>query len=267
MYMKHALSICLFLFFSTCLFGQAGKKSTQTPPDSLKVILPADTLRITEKDATVTLQADSATITGALKNVSPNPIEAVVRQKTDSLARVLPNDPVVLPEIKTFKPDSKRAVIYSMIFPGLGQIYNRKYWKLPILYGGFLGFTYAISWNNSHYKDYMNGYIDIVDDDPNTNRWEKFVPYGQTAETVDKTWLSNALKDKKNYFRYYRDFSIIGAVALYGLAIVDAYVDAQLFDFDISPDLSMRIQPAVLMKDGAGFPGKAYGVQWSLTFN
>ena len=57
-------------------------------------------------------------------------------------------------ESKTFRPDPKKAIIYSAIFPGLGQVYNRKYWKLPIVYGGFIGFTYAISWNGRYYTDY-----------------------------------------------------------------------------------------------------------------
>lgn len=264
--MKYIFNVCVFLIFSGSLFGQIQKVDTLLQSDSLKIGLKADTLRIAQNDSTIVVKHDSVTIVNLDKKKLTNQIDSQIKQKTDSLAKIAPNELTTIPEIKVFKPDPKKAVIYSVIFPGLGQIYNRKYWKLPILYGGFIGFAYAITWNNSHYQDYMKGYIDIVDDDPNTNSWEKFVPYGQTAESVDKTWLTTALKDKKNYFRYYRDFSIIGTVALYGLAIVDAYVDAQLFDFDLSPDLSMRIEPAILKRNNSGFLGNAYGVQWSINF-
>ncbi|MDR1517667.1 MAG: DUF5683 domain-containing protein [Dysgonamonadaceae bacterium] len=263
--MKQVISVWICVVFSISLFGQTEKNNLQSPPDSIKVALPVDTLGIRLEKSSVPLQSDTATVGDTLKNVLPDPINFAVKQKKVSLVR-LPNDTTLLSKIEVFKPSPKKAVIYSMIFPGLGQIYNRKYWKLPILYGGFIGFTYAISWNNSHYRDYMGGYIDIVDDDPGTNRWEKFIPYGYTPETVDKSWLTNALKDRKDYFRYYRDFSIIGTVALYGLAIVDAYVDAQLFDFDVSPELSMRIEPAILQRNGSGFLANAYGVQCSFNF-
>ncbi len=158
-------------------------------------------------------------------------------------------------------------MIYSAIFPGLGQIYNRKYWKLPILYGGFVGFTYAISWNNGYYRDYLGAYQDIMDDDPGTYRWRDMLPYGLDWESVDQEWFKGVLQQRKDYYRYYRDLSIIGTVALYLVAIVDAYVDAQLFDFDISPDLSMRVAPALLKEERPMNKGNsAYGVQWSFSF-
>ena len=168
---------------------------------------------------------------------------------------------------KTFKPDPKKAVIYSAIFPGLGQIYNRKYWKLPILYGGFVGLSYAITWNNSHYQDYFDAQRALLDDDPaNDHVWEKMLPYGMDAETADKNWFSGVLKDRKNYFRYYRDFSIILTAALYGLGIVDAYVDAQLFEFDVSPDLSMRVEPVIFKKTDSNYLADSYGFRCSFSF-
>lgn len=157
-----------------------------------------------------------------------------------------------------FKPSPKKAVIYSALFPGLGQIYNRKFWKLPIVYGGFVGFTYAITWNNGYYRDYLQAYQDIMDDNPDTNSWHYILPYGYDPGNVDIKWFTDVLQKRKDYFRYYRDFSIIGTVAWYVLAIVDAYVDAQLFDFDMSPDLSMRVEPVI--------SGNSYGLQWSFQF-
>jgi len=164
-----------------------------------------------------------------------------------------------------FKPDPRKTLIFSAIFPGLGQIYNQKYWKLPILYGGFIGLSYAISWNNRYYRDYFQAYNDIMDDDPETNSWHNFLRYGQDPESVDTTWLKDVLRRGKNYYRRYRDLSIIGTVALYGISIMDAYVDAQLFEFDITPDLSMRVEPAVIQKSSY-YTANAFGVHCSFNF-
>lgn len=166
--------------------------------------------------------------------------------------------------IKPFKPNPKKAVILSGIFPGLGQIYNRKYWKLPIIYGGFAGVAYAISWNNKYYQDYYNGYFDIMDNDPNTNRWYKFVPYGSDPKSSESL-LRDKLKRGKDFYRRNRDLSIIIGVGLYALNIVDAYVDAQLFDFDISPDISMHISPSVNY-GGNSFVSNSYGLQLAFKF-
>lgn len=166
--------------------------------------------------------------------------------------------------IYTFKPDPKKAIIYSAIFPGLGQIYNRKYWKLPIVYGGFIGLSYAISWNNRYYVDYSQGYKDIMDDDPDTDSWKNFLSYGQDPDSIDKEWLKDVMKRRKDFYRRYRDLSIIGTVAVYALCIVDAYVDAQLFDFDMSQDLSFRVEPVIIPK--TKFSSNSLGLYCSITF-
>lgn len=167
-------------------------------------------------------------------------------------------------EVKEFNPNPTKAVIYAAIFPGLGQIYNRKYWKLPIVYGGFIGFSYAITWNNRYYVDYSNGYKDIMGDDPEKDSWKNFLPYGVDPETVDKAWLTDVMKRRKDYYRRYRDLSIIGTVAMYALSIIDAYVDAQLFDFNISPDLSLRVEPTVIPKND--YLANSVGFQCSVSF-
>ena len=92
------------------------------------------------------------------------------------------------------------------------------------------------------------------------------LPYGMDVESVDAQWFADVLKQRKDYYRYYRDLSIIGTVALYLLAIVDAYVDSQLYDFDMSPDLSMRISPAILKEERTNYNGNSYGLQWSFSF-
>jgi len=179
----------------------------------------------------------------------------VIQQQTDT----------IIDKKEEFKPDPRKTLIFSAIFPGLGQVYNRKYWKLPILYGGFIGLSYAISWNNRYYQDYFQAYKDIMDEDPETNSWHNFLRYGQDPESVDTTWLKDVLRRGKNYYRRYRDLSIIGTVALYGLSIMDAYVDAQLFEFDITPDLSMRVEPAVIQKNSY-YAANAFGIHCSFNF-
>ncbi|MDR2920665.1 MAG: DUF5683 domain-containing protein [Tannerella sp.] len=158
-------------------------------------------------------------------------------------------------EVPAFKPNPKRAVMYSAIFPGLGQIYNKKYWKLPIVYGGFMGFAYAISWNNKTYQDYFTAYKDYNHDKGkdvigNPDLWKKgwqsyTDPDKDQASYLSNTNFENTLKRGTDTYRRYRDLSIILAVAWYFLCMADAYVDAQLFDFDITPDLSMRVEPVV----------------------
>ena len=187
-----------------------------------------------------------------------------VMQPQDSIVVEQEIDTVAVKK-KEFKPDPKKTIIMSAIFPGLGQIYNRKYWKLPILYGGFVGLSYAISWNNRYYQDYFQAYKDIMDDDPETNSWHNFLRYGQDPETVDTTWLKDVLRRGKNYYRRYRDLSIIGTVALYAISVMDAYVDAQLFDFEITPDLSMRVEPAVIQKNSY-YTANAFGFHCSFNF-
>lgn len=171
----------------------------------------------------------------------------------------------------TFKPNPTKAVIYSAIFPGLGQIYNRKYWKLPIIYGGFLGLTYAISWNGRYYNDYSGAYKAIMSDNPKSDAniavWGPFLKGvadpSSASEQQIATWR-NSFKRNRDSYRRYRDLSIIGAVALYALCMIDAYVDAHLFDFDISPDLSLKVEPAAMSTDR--FSGKSFGVQCSIQF-
>jgi len=235
--------ICLLILFASQLEGQV----TQSQQSN-------QTAELSENDTAIIRRTESSENNGL-----------TIEQRADSIITITTSDSFTAPSYM-FKPSSRKAVIYSAIFPGLGQIYNRQYWKLPILYGGFVGFTYAITWNNGYYRDYLGGYQDIMDGNPDTNRWHNMLPYGMDPESVDENWFSDVLKQRKDYYRYYRDLSVIGTVALYMLAIVDAYVDSQLFDFDMSPDLSMRIEPTLLREEKANFIGNTYGLQWSFNF-
>lgn len=164
-----------------------------------------------------------------------------------------------------FNPSPARAVWLSALCPGLGQIYNRRYWKLPIVIGGFMGLAYATSWNNGQYKDYMQGYSDLLDNDPSTCSYMDFFPPTTTEESLDHSWLERVFKSRKDQARRYRDMCIIGMVALYALCMLDAYVDASLTHFDVSPDLSIDWAPTLMQQPGrSGKP--AIGLNWALTF-
>lgn len=179
----------------------------------------------------------------------------------DSIAGI--TDEWVPREIE-FNPDPTRAVWLAALFPGLGQVYNRRYWKLPLIVGGYLGLGYATSWNNSMLSDYTKAYADIMDNDPSTRSYMDFFPSTVKEEDLDKTWLTNVLRSRKNYFRRNRDLCIIGMVAVYLVAIVDAYVDASLAHFDISPDLSMDVYPSLIQDGRSRLP--SMGLQWAITF-
>jgi len=148
---------------------------------------------------------------------------------------------------KVFKPNPARVVWMAAIIPGCGQILNKKYWKLPIVYGGFMTMAYFISWNSSHYNSYKNAYLDILSNDPAATSYLDVLPKGATvADMGGMTNYTNILKNKQDAFRRYRDLSVIMTIGYYALTIVDAYVDAQLYDFDITPDLSLHLQPTLL---------------------
>lgn len=163
-----------------------------------------------------------------------------------------------------FSPNPTRAVWLSALFPGLGQIYNRRYWKLPIIVGGYMGLIYATSWNNTMLEDYTRAYADIMDNDPSTKSYMDFFPPTVKEENLDKTWLTSTLKNKKDYFRRNRDLCVICMVGVYLLAMVDAYVDASLSHFDISPDLSMDVTPTVFQDTRSRIP--AVGINWAFNF-
>ena len=151
------------------------------------------------------------------------------------------------------KPDAGKAVWLGVIFPGAGQIYNKSYWKLPIVYGAFMGCGYAISMMQNRYSGYKTAYLDLYKDvqagTVGTDASKSYIavmPDGYDMDRVGgaSTWM-NTLQNRQNTYRRYRDYSILATVAVYALSLIDAYVDAQLFDFDISPDLTLNVEPQI----------------------
>ena len=235
--------------------------------------------KIAEKADSVALkkqqEADSIKVAAAALKRDP---EAALKQHEDKL----PKDSAELSEMtdsllqkvlnpakkSKFKPDPIRSMWLGLVFPGGGQIYNRKYWKLPIFYGGFLGCAYALTWNGQMLRDYSQAYLDIMDTDPNTKSYEKMLPLGYDI-TGKEERFKTIFKNKKNYFRKYRDMSIFAFAGVYMLAVIDAYVDAELSSFDISKDLSMSWGPTVIQqtpKGGLMQRQTAPGIQCNITF-
>ena len=161
-----------------------------------------------------------------------------------------------------------RAMWLAIVIPGAGQIYNRKFWKLPIVYGGFLGCLYAIRWNNQMLKDYSQAYMDIMDDDPNTQSYNQFLHLGNAITPENKERYQDLFRRRKDFYRRYRDLSIFCLIGVYALSVIDAYVDASLSEFDISNDLSLRVQPAVINNGMSSNPlnSSSFGVQCLLNF-
>lgn len=172
-----------------------------------------------------------------------------------------------LGKVREFNPDPKRALWLSALCPGLGQIYNRRYWKLPIVVGAFVGLTYGTAWNNRMLNDYSRAYRDAMDSDPDTRSYMDFYPPTVKESDLDMNWLQKALRNKRDYYRRYRDLCIIGMVGLYLINIIDAYVDASLAHFDISPDLSMQVHPAVIMpQHSTSVLSSSVGLQCAINF-
>lgn len=165
-----------------------------------------------------------------------------------------------------FVPDPQKATWIALAIPGGGQIYNRKYWKLPFVYGGFVGCAYALHWNNQMYSDYSQAYLDIMSNDPTRTSYLNFLPDGYDVKS-NLTFLQNTFKKKKDFYRRYRDLSIFAFIGVYVLSVIDAYVDAELSNFDITNDLSFKIAPAFIRNScSSKWNEQALGLQCSITF-
>lgn len=140
-------------------------------------------------------------------------------------------DSLKVDSIKVHSP--KKAAIYSAILPGLGQIYNKKYWyvKVPVIYGGFVALAYTINYNHTNYIKYRDEYR-------NRSNIADYEPTGNLAFLGDA-----AIKLRRDSYRRYRDMNVMMTVGWYGLNVLEASVSAHLLDFDVSDDLSLKIQP------------------------
>ena len=202
---------------------------------------------------------DSLTRIDSINNIQEEPIQSIL---IDSTKIMKPQR-----DWTTWRPDPKRALWLALVLPGAGQIYNRKYWKLPIIYGGFIGCIYALTWNNMMYKDYSQAYLDIMDDDPTTASYNKFLHLGVQITSANEERYKEIFKGRKDKYRRWRDMSIFVMIGIYALSVIDAYVDAELSEFDISKDLSLEIHPTVMPNRGGGNPIQAQSVGFSCFLN
>jgi hypothetical protein len=138
------------------------------------------------------------------------------------------------------KHSPHKAVMYSLICPGLGQIYNHKFWKLPIIYGAGGAFAYFIIYNQSKYEKFMDTYDN---NKPTASENDIFLIDGLPYRFA-------VLPRGRDYYRRYRDLSIAGMGAIYLLNVIDAMVDAYFFNYDISDDLSLKMEPALIQGPG-----------------
>lgn len=205
----------------------------------------ADTLQLDKKLATLQAPVDTASLA----------------RKSDSLQQQMP-----APEMKKKRwiPDSRKSVWLALAIPGAGQIYNRKYWKLPLIYGGFVGCAYALTWNGKMYKDYSQAYQDIMSNNPNNNSYLDFL--GPNVDiNSNLSYYQDRFKRGKDLYRRQRDLSIFAFIGVYLLSVIDAYVDAELSDFDISNDLGMTFEPIVISDPFRHRP-QGVGVQCTIKF-
>ena len=167
-----------------------------------------------------------------------------------------------------FIPDPIRSMWLGLVFPGAGQIYNRKYWKLPIIYGGLLGCVYALTWNNQMLHDYSQAYLDIMDDDPGTASYNKFLHLGKQITPANEERYKQIFKSRKDKYRRWRDLSFFCMLGVYAVSVIDAYVDAELSSFDISKDLSLKVRPTVISNKSSVNPlyATSLGVNCSINF-
>lgn len=219
-------------------------------PDGSKVVLAPSTRRSrpAPSSATSSVEADSMDV----------PIDKVLSTKKKDYPTKEAGNDVESPSLakakerashrdwSTWRPNPKRALWLALVIPGGGQIYNRKYWKLPIFYGGFVGCIYAITWNNQMYHDYAQAYMDIMDNNPDTKSYEQFMHFGNQITDQNITRYQELFRKRKNRYRRWRDLASFVTIAVYAVSVIDAYVDASLSDFDISRDLSLHIAPQVL---------------------
>jgi hypothetical protein len=153
----------------------------------------------------------------------------MIVKKNDSTV-LIPIDSLSGINISQKEWNPKKSWWMSAILPGLGQAHNRKYWKIPIIYTIFAASLYMIEDNNFKYKIYKDAYAVFATEGPPS--W---------SPTINETQL----KDRKDFYRRNRDLSIILSSVFYLMNILDASVDANLMDFDVSDDLSLRVEPQI----------------------
>lgn len=271
-----ALLLCLMQTAGIAMYGQsrpraAAKRIHRLQADSLAAVrqaarMQADSLNRTMEevlplqavapaDSIATADSIAAENKKKLLEITSAPVLKESEVPADSLKKEI--------DQKIWVPNPTKATWLALVIPGGGQIYNRKYWKLPIFYGGFAGCAYALTWNSKMYKDYSTAYKDAMNGNMQSSSITDLLPPGYK---ISETQLKELLRKRKDTYRRYRDLSIFAFIGVYLLSVIDAYVDAELSNFDITPDLSMKVEPAVIDNRIDNSSNRSVGLQCSFRF-
>ena len=271
-----ALLLCLMQTAGIAMYGQsrpraAAKRIHRLQADSLAAVrqaarMQADSLNRTMEevpplqavvpaDSIATADSIAAENKKKLLEMTSAPVLKESEVPADSLKKEI--------DQKIWVPNPTKATWLALVIPGGGQIYNRKYWKLPIFYGGFAGCAYALTWNSKMYKDYSTAYKDAMNGNMQSSSITDLLPPGYK---ISETQLKELLRKRKDTYRRYRDLSIFAFIGVYLLSVIDAYVDAELSNFDITPDLSMKVEPAVIDNRVDNSSNRSVGLQCSFRF-
>ena len=271
-----ALLLCLMQTAGIAMYGQsrpraAAKRIHRLQADSLAAVrqaarMQADSLNRTMEevpplqavapaDSIATADSIAAENKKKLLEMTSAPVLKESEVPADSLKKEI--------DQKIWVPNPTKDTWLALVIPGGGQIYNRKYWKLPIFYGGFAGCAYALTWNSKMYKDYSTAYKDAMNGNMQSSSITDLLPPGYK---ISETQLKELLRKRKDTYRRYRDLSIFAFIGVYLLSVIDAYVDAELSNFDITPDLSMKVEPAVIDNRIDNSSNRSVGLQCSFRF-
>jgi hypothetical protein len=177
---------------------------------------------------------------------------------------------VAEPGKRVFKAEPLRATMLAVAFPGLGQVYNRKYWKVPFVYAGFGGVIFALSYNSTNYIKFMKAYQDFTDDIPGTDSYIEIIrnvdpaDYDRALHPETYSWYKDRMLRQVDYFKKYRDLSYIGFAAWYLFTVLDANVDASLFNYDVSDKLELEVEPVKIPM--SAYSGIGLNVSLRFTF-
>ena len=271
-----ALLLCLMQTAGIAMYGQsrpraAAKRIHRLQADSLAAVRQAARMQADSPNRTMEEVPSLQTVAPADSIATADSIAAENKKKLLEMtsAPVLKESEVPADSLKKeidqkiWVPNPTKATWLALVIPGGGQIYNRKYWKLPIFYGGFAGCAYALTWNSKMYKDYSTAYKDAMNGNMQSSSITDLLPPGYK---ISETQLKELLRKRKDTYRRYRDLSIFAFIGVYLLSVIDAYVDAELSNFDITPDLSMKVEPAVIDNRIDNSSNRSVGLQCSFRF-
>ena len=271
-----ALLLCLMQTAGIAMYGQsrpraAAKRIHRLQADSLAAVRQAARMQADSLNRTMEEVPPLQAVAPADSIATADSIAAENKKKLLEMtsAHVLKESEVPADSLKKeidqkiWVPNPTKATWLALVIPGGGQIYNRKYWKLPIFYGGFAGCAYALTWNSKMYKDYSTAYKDAMNGNMQSSSITDLLPPGYK---ISETQLKELLRKRKDTYRRYRDLSIFAFIGVYLLSVIDAYVDAELSNFDITPDLSMKVEPAVIDNRINNSSNRSVGLQCSFRF-